>query len=58
MTIHLQDGFTALFIASTNGHETAVKLLVEAGASLDVQMNVSYYQYISDIQQCPAEGEQ
>ena len=54
VTMHLQDGATALHIASQYGHVTTVKLLVEAGASLDVQGNVSWHQYISDIQQCPA----
>ena len=48
VTIHLQDGATALYIASVEGHVKTVKLLVEAGASLDVQKNVSWYQYISD----------
>ena len=39
--MHLQTGATALYIASQNGHVTTVKLLVEAGASLDVQIDVS-----------------
>ena len=39
--MYLQTGATALLIASQNGDVTTVKLLVEAGASLDVQMNVS-----------------
>ena len=32
---------TALYIASEKGHVTTAQLLVEAGASLDVQRNVS-----------------
>ena len=38
-----QEGNTALYLASQNGHVTTVQLLVEAGASLDVQTNVSCY---------------
>ena len=43
VTVNLQEGATALHLASDNGHVTTVQLLVEAGASLDVQTNVSYY---------------
>ena len=39
----LQEGFTALHLASEEGHVTVVQLLNEAGASLDVQTNVSCY---------------
>ena len=39
--MHLQDGTTSLFLACQNGHVTTAQLLVEAGASLDVQRNVS-----------------
>ena len=43
--MNLQEGVTALHLASQNGHVTTVtvQLLVEAGASLDVQSNVSCY---------------
>ena len=41
VTITLQDGATALFIACQNGHVSTVQLLVDAGASLDVRTNVS-----------------
>ena len=41
VTMNLQEGVTALYLASQNGHVTTVQLLVEAGASLDVQRNVS-----------------
>ena len=43
VTVNLQEGATALHMASQNGHVTAVQLLVEAGASLDVQRDVSCY---------------
>ena len=43
VTVNLQEGDTALILASGNGHVTTVQLLVEAGASLDVQTNVSCY---------------
>ena len=36
----LQDGSTALYRASEEGHSAVVQLLVEAGAFLDVQTNV------------------
>ena len=38
--VTLQDGATALYRASEEGHSTVVQLLVEAGASLDVQADV------------------
>ena len=43
VTVNLQEGVTALHLASQGGHVTTVQLLVEAGASLDVQRNVSCY---------------
>ena len=43
VTVNPQKGVTALYLASANGHTTTVQLLVEAGASLDVQTNVSCY---------------
>ena len=43
VTVNLQEGVTALHLASDCGHVTTVQLLVEAGASLDVQTNVSCY---------------
>ena len=43
VTVDLQEGVTALFLASQNGHVTTAQLLVEAGAYLDVQRNVSCY---------------
>ena len=36
----LQFGWTALMMASSNGHDDIVDLLVKAGASLDVQEKV------------------
>ena len=42
MSVHLQDGAVALFIASQIGHSEIVQRLIEAGASLDVRRNVSY----------------
>ena len=41
--VNLQEGATALHLASQDGHVTTVQLLVEAGASLDAQTNVSCY---------------
>ena len=43
VTVNPQMGSTALFLACQDGHVTTVQLLVEAGASLDVQINVSCY---------------
>ena len=43
VTVNLQKGITALFLASECGHVTTVQLLVEAGASLDVQTHMSCY---------------
>ena len=43
LSFNLQEGATALYIASQNSHVSTVQLLIEAGASLDVQMNVSHY---------------
>ena len=43
VTVYLQEGVTALYLTSQNGHVTTVQLLVEAGASLDVQRDVSCY---------------
>ena len=43
VTVNLQRGFTALHLASEDDRLTTVLLLVEAGASLDVQTNVSCY---------------
>ena len=43
LLFNLQEGATALHIASQHGHVSTVQLLVEAGASLDVQANVSHY---------------
>ena len=42
VTVHLQDGITALMAASQEGHFSTVKQLIKAGASLDVQRTVSH----------------
>ena len=42
VTVNLQDGATALFVASQEGHFSTVELLIKAGASLDVQDTVSF----------------
>ena len=47
-TIQLQVGSTALHLASQKGHIAIVRLLIEAGVSLDVQTNVSFLQKIVD----------
>lgn len=39
--MHIQDGATPLYIASQNGHDKVVQLLTQAGASLDLEGNVS-----------------
>ena len=38
----LQDGGTALFVASQNGHTSVVKLLLEAKAKPDVPIKVMF----------------
>ena len=38
----LQDGRTALMLASQNGHTEVVKCLIEAKASPDLQAKVNY----------------
>ena len=43
VTIDLQSGATALIVACQEEHCSIVERLIEAGASLDVQTNVSYY---------------
>ena len=42
VTVNLQDGTTALFAASQEGHFSTVEQLIKAGVSLDVQRTVSY----------------
>ena len=42
VTVTLQNGATPLCIASQEGHVSTVQLLVDAGASLDVQTNVRF----------------
>ena len=38
--LHSQDGYTPLYIATFNGHETCVKMLLAAGADTDAKDNV------------------
>ena len=38
--VYIQDGRTALYIASWNGHVAVVQLLIERGAEVDVCMKV------------------
>ena len=38
--LHTQRGVTALYNASANGHSEVVKLLVQAGADLELQREV------------------
>ena len=39
--ISMQDSYTALYSASQKGHEKIVQLLIQAGANVDLQTNVS-----------------
>ena len=36
----LQYGYTALYIASRNGHERIVEALIDSGANVDLQITV------------------
>ena len=45
LALLLQDGKSALMLASQNGHTEIVKHLVEAKASLDLQTRVSWPSY-------------
>ena len=40
LLLSLQDGLTALMLASKNGHTEIVKYLVDSEASLDLQTQV------------------
>ena len=42
LSLPLQDGGTALFVASQNGHTAVVKLLLEAKAKPDVPNKVMF----------------
>ena len=39
--ISLQDSYTSLLVASREGHEKIVQFLIQAGANVDLQNNVS-----------------
>ena len=41
LTLFVQDGATALYVACQNNHDNVVGILVAAKANLDLQMNVS-----------------
>ena len=39
--MHIQEGYTPLFSASQEGHDGIVEMLLQAGASVDLQAKVS-----------------
>ena len=41
LTLFVQDGFTALYVACQNNHDKVVGILVAAKANVDLQTNVS-----------------
>ena len=45
----LQDGYTALYIASENGHLPVVQTLLDAGADVRTQTKVSGSGYMQTI---------
>ena len=44
--LSLQNGVTALYVASFNGHVEVVNILLQNGSHVDVQKEVSYYNNI------------
>ena len=54
----LQDGYTvgntALLWAADNGHQSVVEMLINAGASLDIQSDVGIvYDHVERLCMCP-----
>ena len=49
ITLTLQDGQTALYVASWNGHDEVVKILLKAKADLNLQRNVSNCTYQNGV---------
>ena len=43
VTLLLQDGWTALMLASQKGHTETVKCLIDTNASVDIREEVFYY---------------
>ena len=44
--MYLQNGWSALMLASDNGHTEVVKCLIEANSSVNLQANVSCNSYL------------
>ena len=48
----LQDGFTPLYLASLNGHETVVKLLLDGGSDVNKARDVSNISWLLGKSEC------
>ena len=53
--LHVQDGWTAFYIASSNGHDQIVEELLMRGANMNHQTKVSILMWCMFLQYCDIE---